>query len=237
MGREKNKGSVGMWGGARDSSLEGGGHKSGALITNATRPLRHAPTALGGSHHHHHRPPPQASASVPQRCETAPWRQSGAHLPRPFRLPQWETRPRRPASTRPSAVVSSAPTGAGGQWPTGTVCQIRCIQKDCNSLVLFGGVHRGCIWGDIVVHVGVWRSAVIEHRSTKIHTNINKDKRKFSSVSNNRVWHNGKRPLFHAVMQRNAKHYDVKCNRSVSNVLSMHRIHCGDFVRVFGRHW
>ena len=49
--------------------------------------------------------------------------------------------------------------------------------------------------------------------------------------------YNGKRPLFHAVKQSNVKHCNVKCNQSVSNVISMRRVHCGYIVHVARIHW
>ena len=49
--------------------------------------------------------------------------------------------------------------------------------------------------------------------------------------------HNGKRPLFHAVTQSNVKSCNAKCNQSVSNAISVHKVHCGCIAHVVGIHW
>ena len=92
--------------------------------------------------------------------------------------------------------------------------------KGLGHIVLFGGIHCRCIWETLCCICGVARWFDTSEQSKQTLGR-----------------HNGQRPLVHAVTQSNAKHCDVKCNQSVSNVIAIHRVHCGYIVHVFGIHW
>ena len=99
--------------------------------------------------------------------------------------------------------------------------------------------------GDIVLHVwcgAVWQFDAGEQRYTPTLKKIKLQsvtKIKLQSVTTVFAFgrHNGKGPLFHAATQSNVKHCNVKCHQSVSNVISMHRVHCGYIVHAFGIPW
>ena len=93
--------------------------------------------------------------------------------------------------------------------------------------------------GDIVLHV--WCGAVRQFDRGKLRytpTSTKVQKKVLQSVTTVLAlgWHNGKRRLFHNTTQGNVKRCKRKCNQSVSNVISMHRVHCGYIVHVFGIH-
>ena len=110
------------------------------------------------------------------------------------------------------------------------VFRIRCIQKDWDTLFFLGGyivdaLRMHCVACVAGVHKDMRQYQHGLQRWLQPATTV------FALGQ-----HDGKRRLFPAGTQSNAKHCNVKCNQSVSNVISMHRAHCGSTVHAFGIH-